>query len=178
MLVDKNCYQNYLKKKKENKAKANAKANASKNGKRLPRRLRKPKKSRSFILSESQRKLPKELSKKVITPNNSELDKKLLNVLKYDLSRMQTINKVELAPIPISKKRNNLRVNLGINKQQNLNESKIMNVHDEIIHLPYEYPGDLWVHNNLEHRRDKPLEYFTSEHLRKVFDNYKRICYK
>ena len=46
-----------------------------------------------------------------------------------------------------------------------------------MIEVPIEYPGDLWVHNNLEHQRDKPLEYFNDEHLKDVYGHHRRICF-
>ena len=73
---------------------------------------------------------------------------------------------------------------MNIDQQMNLAESNrliqncvILNVHGEKIEIPDEYPGDLWVHNNLEFDRDKPLEYFDEEHLRNTYKYYKNICY-
>ena len=57
----------------------------------------------------------------------------------------------------------------------NANKCLLKNVHDEMVEVPIEYPGDLWVHNNLEHQRDKPLEYFNDDHLKDVYghnENY------
>jgi hypothetical protein len=79
---------------------------------------------------------------------------------------------------------NEQQVNINIDQQINLVESNrliqncvILNVHGEKIEIPNEYPGDLWVHNNLEFDRDKPLEYFDAEHLYNTYKYYKNICY-
>ena len=47
----------------------------------------------------------------------------------------------------------------------------------EKLEIPREYPGDLWVHSNLEFDRDKPIEYFSQEHLQNTFSHYKNICF-
>ena len=59
------------------------------------------------------------------------------------------------------------------------NETKcvLKNVHDEMVEIPISYPGDMWVHNNLEHQRDKPLEYFNDEHLKDVYGHHRKICF-
>ena len=59
----------------------------------------------------------------------------------------------------------------------NENQCILKNVHDEMVVIPEEYPGDLWVHNNLEHQRDKPLEYFSDEHLKDVYGHHRKICF-
>ena len=46
-----------------------------------------------------------------------------------------------------------------------------------MVEIPYEYPGDLWVHNNLEHQRDKPLDYFNDDHLKDVYSHHRKICF-
>jgi hypothetical protein len=54
---------------------------------------------------------------------------------------------------------------------------KFKNFHEEHIEIPSDYPGDLWVHNNLVADRDKPLEYFDEDYLKEVYSNHKKICY-
>ena len=61
--------------------------------------------------------------------------------------------------------------------RNNENHCILKNVHDEMVEIPEEYPGDLWVHNNLEHQRDKPLEYFSDEHLKDVYGHHRKICF-
>ena len=159
---------------------------------RRPRRLRKQKQSRNPLLNKSQMRLPLEIKKKVLTPLNKKLDKELLKVLKNDYARLNNVsqNNIEYTdesyhnhPHSNHHKDENHHNHPHSNHHNHLhiedidNECSIINVHDEDILLPKTYPGDLWVHNNLEHQRDKPLEYFTSDHLKEVYRKHRNICY-
>jgi hypothetical protein len=54
---------------------------------------------------------------------------------------------------------------------------KIITAHNEIIVFPSKYPGDMWVHNYLEKEHHKPIEYFSGEYLKSIYNKYRRICY-
>ena len=71
----------------------------------------------------------------------------------------------------------NVKSTRSLEKKNIKNDCIILNVHGEKIEIPKEYPGDLWVHSNLEFNRDKPIEYFSQEHLQNTFSHYKHICY-
>ena len=80
--------------------------------------------------------------------------------------------------------RNNNEMNVNRNNNYlkrgnaiNVDKCVLKNVHDEMVEIPTEYPGDLWVHNNLEHQRDKPLEYFNDEHLKDIYGHHRKICF-
>ena len=56
----------------------------------------------------------------------------------------------------------------------------IISPNNDKILLPTEYPGDLWVYQNLEPNNHIPLEYYQKykdEHLMSVYMKYWNICY-
>ena len=70
---------------------------------------------------------------------------------------MDKLNKIN------TKRRNTLKNN------KNNHICLYKNFHEENIEVPYSYPGDLWVHNNLLVERDKPLELFDEDYLKEVY---------
>ena len=79
--------------------------------------------------------------------------------------------------MPINKIESQQEINNEINYTNDPEPCLIKNVHEEMVEVPYRYPGDLWVHNNLEFNRDKPLEYFNEEDLKSVYSKYRKICF-
>ena len=53
---------------------------------------------------------------------------------------------------------------------------QVMNVDQEIINLPKDYPGDEWVHANLIGRRDMPIDLFESDHFKEQYNKYRQMC--
>ncbi len=53
---------------------------------------------------------------------------------------------------------------------------QVMNVDQETINLPKEYPGDEWVHANLMGRRDMPINLFESDHIKSQYNKYRQMC--
>jgi hypothetical protein len=129
------------------------------------------------------RKSRKKKSKSMVTSQNSVLSLKSNNIIFEDSQNNKPLRKTKNTNI------RNKNSNSGYNNSQSMyslqnnlnkndkNKCVLKNVHEEMVEIPYEYPGDLWVHNNLEHQRDKPLEYFNDDHLKDVYSHHRKICF-
>ena len=129
------------------------------------------------------RKSRKKPSKSMVSSNKSVLSLKSNNIIFEDNQNNKPLRKTKSTNI-INKKSNSgynnsqsiysLQNNLNKNDK---NKCVLKNAHEEMVEIPYEYPGDLWVHNNLEHQRDKPLDYFNDDHLKDVYSHHRKICF-
>jgi len=150
----------------KNKKLQNHKQNTTVIRNQLLRKLIKKKKNSNKRLSNAVNSISLPYISKVRKINNQH------NSKKYYQSRNNYQNKVMDKLNKINTKRRNTLKN---NKNNHICLYK--NFHEENIEVPYSYPGDLWVHNNLLVERDKPLELFDEDYLKEVYNNHRRICY-
>ena len=145
--------------------------------KKSTKKQKKPKKSKpNSSRKRRYKKSPKKQKRSKVSPRRRRVRKvrkpKVVNnniVNNVNSNRGNNMNNVN------SNRGNNMN-NVNSNRG-NANKCLLKNVHDEMVEVPIEYPGDLWVHNNLEHQRDKPLEYFNDDHLKDVYGHHRKICY-
>lgn len=77
------------------------------------------------------------------------------------------------------KVRSNKGVKRGQYKKNNSEECVIMDINNNKIILPKEYPGDEWVHQHLVPRRDVDLKYYQlmrPDVLSNTYHQYKNMC--
>lgn len=158
--------------------------NQQKNRKKIVKKsksISKPK-LRLIKRKKAPRKSRKKKSKSMVSSNKSVLSLKSNNIIFEDNQNNQPIRKTKSTNIRNKKSNSGYNNSQRMYSLQNLNKNDknkcvLKNVHEEMVEIPYEYPGDLWVHNNLEHQRDKPLEYFDNDHLKDVYSHHRKICY-